>query len=193
MAWGFAHEPLADEELKAGIDAAADHGDLLDEAVVEGLAVTGLRIGAWCHQDQTWYNSDADELRVAPIKECDCGECRRERLEPLLEARKAVRQSDKPFGDWKGVVEDGKVVNRYVKYARRDGIGKARIDFYLDNATGVWWPKSEASARVIPVPDEAVLEKIEGPLGAGPVAYLRPVLRAPAAGVVRREVVGNLR
>jgi len=161
MAWGFSHQPLADEELAAMIDAAADHGDILDEAVVEGLAVTGMRIGEWTHMDQTWFESDADELRIAAIKECDCGECRRERLEPLLEARETVRESDKAFGDWKGVVEDGKVVNRYAKYARRDGIGKARLDFYLDNADGVWWPKSETSARVIPVPDEDVLEKLE--------------------------------
>jgi site-specific recombinase XerC len=161
MAWGFAHRPLADEEIEALRDAAEDIGDVLDQATVEGLARTGLRIGEWTHMREEWLSADRDELRIGAIESCDCGECRRERAEPLRDAREEVLDSDKPFGDWQGLTENGAVVNRYVKYARRAGVGKNRLDYFLDNEVGVWFPKSESGARVVPVPDSETMELIE--------------------------------
>jgi len=161
MAWGFKHRPFSDEEFCALADAAEEHGDVLDEAIIKGLGATGLRIGEWTHLRRQWLDTDAGELRLASIAECDCGECIRERADPLREAREEVLESDKPFGEWRGMTEDGATINRYVKYARRPGIGRSRLDYYLDEHDGVWFPKSPSGARVVPIPDDEVAELVE--------------------------------
>lgn len=155
--------PLEDEELKAVL-AAAREESTRDAMIIHVLAHAGLRASAVSHMTADWIDFQRRRITVPPFQTCSagrrggpCSECisRLERTrcgetEDLDRTLERVDSYAAP-GDEDSLRARAERADRY---ARRPGVGRARLNRFREEHRGMWFPKSGSGARPIPVKDD---------------------------------------
>lgn len=175
--------PLEDTELRTLLDAADDHGEDVgeprgtrDRFIIYALAFLGVRASTLAHMTRDWIDFQDRQVMVPAYQECragrggaPCSECKK-RLDLLRDGSTMTRSEvyqelQKPDGIWKSYQDPNDVVDgqpaslrgrarRFKRYANRPGLSRTLLKDILAGHDGMWFPKSGAGHRPIPVKDD---------------------------------------
>lgn len=149
-----------------------------DRMFIYVLANVGLRASALAHMTRDWIDFQDRQVTVPPYQECTagrggspCSECKR-RVD-LLRAGYTMSRSEvhneleKPTDGslWDSYADpkdtrDGQPASlyararRFQRYADRPGVGRTDLKRILRDHDGMWFPKSGAGHRPVPVKDD---------------------------------------
>lgn len=163
-----AREPLQDDDLRTFLDAADAHADAMsepeatrDRMFAYALPNLGMRASALAHMTREWVDFQERTVRVPAFQECTagrygepCSECEK-RLELIRDDPDAVDtyadHSDRRAGQASNLYARAR---RFKRYADREGLNARLLDGFLDEHTGMWFPKTGRGHRPIPVKDD---------------------------------------
>lgn len=179
-------DPLEDSELNEILDTA-DGEPIRDRFIIYALAFGGLRASAVAHMDESWMDYQNRHVEIPAYQPCSagrggdpCSECVK-RLELINADPEAVDTYADPLDTWDGQGNSLKArARRYRRYAERPRLGKRRLNSILRDHDGMWFPKSGAGTRPIPIKDDDAWK------------VLKTWFSAHDSLMVTRQTVGNV-